>query len=474
MQINFKTLGIDEIIEILPYFERNTLLLSAYSAAFKVMWNRHYGLKFAEVENCVVFMEKYRGHIWFHYPMSKNDSGAEERAVDAVEDYCRSNGTRLNWASVPRHKLFPLVERYGADLNMKSYLRWRDYLYNASDFRDYPGRKFSGQRNHVNKFKKLYPDYKFCVLSSADGEEIRAFLKEYEGKQLAKGTVIAREEMDAVYRLVPLIDKLHMKAAAIRIDGKIEALAMGETCGQTLIVDVEKGMNYEGIYQVMAQEFARAFAGENILYINREDDAGDRGLRKSKLQYNPIARLDRYYLTPMRPIDSMSAVPHIHTERLEIGTFDEEGKIALYRLECDFESNKYWGYDWRDDYKDEHEPTPEYFLECKRQIFARREEVPMGIYLAGNLIGEVVLHNFSYRYDCEVGVRLLPEYRGNGYAREALIAAMDYAFFELNIDKVTAKCFKPNERSKNCLLSAGMRASGEDDAYFYFYKTAAL
>ena len=51
---------------------------------------------------------------------------------------------------------------------------------------------------------------------------------------------------------------------------------------------------------------------------------------------------------------------------------------------------------------------------------------------------------------------------------------MRYAFFELDIDKVLAKCYKENERSKKSLLSAGMKLSGEDDTFFYFYKTAAM
>lgn len=474
MSIEFKVLDTPDIINILPYFESNKLRISAYTATYKIMWNKHYGLKYAEVENCIVFMEKYRGGVWFHYPMSKDDSESEMNAIASIEEYCRQNNIRLHWASVPRHKLFPLVERYGADLNIKSFLRWRDYLYNASDFREYPGKKFSGQRNHVNKFKKLYPDYKFEVLTGAAAEEIRKFLKEYEGKQLAKGTAIAREEMEAVYKLLPLIDKIHLKVGAIRVGGKLAAVAMGEVCGDTLIVDVEKGLNFEGVYQIMAQEYAKAFTGGGVEYINREDDAGDKGLRKSKLQYNPVARLDKYNLSPMRPIDIMTDIPHITTERLKISAFTEDSKIDLYRLETDFESNKYWGYDWREDYKEEREPTPEYFLECKRQIFLHREEAPMGVYLGHSLIGEVVLHNFGYNFECEVGIRLLPEYRGRGFAKEAVEAAIDYAFYELNIDKVIAKCFKMNYGSRNCLLSSGMRENGEDETYYYFYKTPAM
>ena len=63
---------------------------------------------------------------------------------------------------------------------------------------------------------------------------------------------------------------------------------------------------------------------------------------------------------------------------------------------------------------------------------------------------------------------------GNGFAKEALMRLMRYAFLELDIEKITAKCYKQNIRSKNTLISAGMRADGEDDTYFYFVKTAAM
>lgn len=469
--MTFKTLETADILAMRPYFERGNLRVSAYSGAFKLMWNLHYGLQFAEVENCIVYREKYRGKTWFHYPLSKDDEEAELRAVAAVEDYCKAKNIRLHWANVPRHKLFALVERYGSDLNIKSYLKWRDYIYEASDFVNYPGKKFAGQRNHVNKFNRLYPN-EFVRLSGDDRAEIFAFFKKYESRQLAKKSVIAREEMQGAYAVLPYIDELGLKVGALKSDGEIIAVAMGEVCGDTMQIHIEKALaEYEGVYPAMAQAFARAFCG-GVRFINREDDSGDAGLRKSKLQYNPVDRADKYNLTPLRAIDEMQAIPSFRTERLEIKAISEESMIAVYRLETDADRNKYWGYDWRDSFSGT--PTPEYFLECLRQDFARRDEVPMGVYSGENLIGEVVLHNFGYRRECEVGIRLLPEYEGRGYAREAVEGAINYAFFELNCDKVEAKCFKANGRSKNCLLGAGMRACGEDDVYYYFYKTAAM
>lgn len=471
MEIEFKTLTLSDIIAMRKYFECCNLLLSDYSAAFKFMWQKHFAIEFAYVAGCVVFREYYQGRTYFHYPMELNDGDAE-KAIDMIEEYCREKNIRIHYTCVPREKMDIMLDRYGMEMRITNHRRWRDYLYNAEDFIKYPGKKFSGQRNHVNKFKKLFPQYKFLILNGDDRAVIHDFLKRYEVRQLSKGTVMAKEELESVYDMLPYIDELHLLVGALEVDGTIVALSMGEKCGDQLIIHVEKALTgYDGVYPTMANEFAAHFA-LNVKYINREDDAGDAGLRKSKLQYNPVRLIEKYDIFPRRIIDRVSHIPVLATPRLTIKEITDVDALGLFKLEYDADRNKYWGYDWRQHFSGE--PTPEFFMQSLREDFKNRDEMPMGIYCGRTFIGEVVLHNFGYRGDCEVGVRLLPEFEGQGYAREAVIGAMNYAFFDLNVETVVAKCYKPNLRSRNMLLSAGLRECGEDDTFFYFRKTPAM
>ena len=469
-EIIFKNLTLNDLLAYREHFEKCDFRICDYSVAFKFMWQRFDNIFFALVENCLVFKYLLSGKTFFYYPISLGDSGDEERALKAIERYCVSNKIPLSFAYVSREKMQVMVERYGSNMRVSYNRRWSDYLYNSTDFITYGGKRFSGQRNHVNKFKKNYPNFSFVTLGSCDSEEILSFLKKFEERQLAKNDLFAREELSGVYELLPHIDELNLLAGAIKLDGELIAISIGERCADTLIISVEKALvEYDGIYQVMAQEFAKRFAVCGVKYINREDDSGDAGLRKSKLQYNPERLVCKYEVFPSRLIDCVDKLPTIVAGRVTLKQIENGDSQELYRLEYDCERNKYWGYDWREYLKGE--PTPEYFMEGVRSDFEERQEMPLGIYLGNRLIGEAVLHNFGYEQECEVGIRVLPEYEGKGYASEAVRAITNFAIMELGAEVVNAKCMKPNVRSAALFRAIGFRPNGEDDTFYYFKKT---
>ncbi len=454
-----------------PYFAAQRLHIGDFSLAFCFMWYDSLHIEYAFAENCLILRELYAGKYYFHYPLSLTGDAEEERAaIRAVEAHCR-DGERLHFTNVPASRLGALAGRYGEAL-ITDNRRWRDYLYRAEDFIAYPGKKFAGQRNHVHKFGKLYPDWTFERVGSADEGRIADFLHEYEGIQRRKNTYLAEEEMGEVYALLPHLDRFGLFAGVLTAGGKIVGFSAGERCGDMVVVHVEKALReYEGAYPFLAQQFARAFCGEGVEYLNRMDDAGDAGLRKSKLQYNPCELVSKFNVTPKRAIDVLSALPAVRSERLVLSPVRDADAEEYARLACDPVRNRYWGYDWRSDRKSARKPSAKWFLRCAREDFHEKREMPLGIYAEGRLAGEVTLHRFGYGAEAEIGVRLLPEAEGKGYAREAVRAYTDFAFLKLNLERVEAKCFRENERSRATLLGAGMRPDGEDSTYFYFSRT---
>lgn len=473
--MQFERLLREDIPKLMPYYRNQKTKISNYTLSFLFMWFRHQNAMYAFAGDCLIVREKFVNMPYFHYPLSLTgeDTEAEGRALDELEKYCREHDERLHFTNVPAEKLCNLVARYGTELHISNPRRWRDYLYEAEDFKEYPGGKYSGQRNHVNKFNKEYPDHEFCVYEEKDLPEALAFLEEYAAGRPDKDSFSATEEMKAVAELLPHLFELGLCCGFMRAGGKMVSFSVGERCADMMVVVVEKALKeYRGAYPATAQMFARTFCGEGIRYLNREDDAGDIGLRKSKLQYLPCRLVDKYNLVPHRAIDSLSYFPETKTKRLEIRGMAEEDAAAYARFARDVRLNRYWGYDWRDDAPED--VSDEWFYKEAISDFRKKEEVREGIYFEGALIGEVVLHNFGYRGEAEIGVRLLPEMQGRGFAREALMGMMEYAFSKLSLDRIEAKCFKENAPSERALLSAGMRRAGEDEQYFYFYKTAAM
>ena len=140
----------------------------------------------------------------------------------------------------------------------------------------------------MNKFKKLYPDYKVKIIEERDFVRIKEFLDEFNAKtEFLRWSEAVEQKL--VFNLVENMFKLNQVGAMLIVDGKVVAFSIGEKIKDTLIVHVEKALTrYEGVYPTMAQEFAKLFATSEIKFINREEDCGDNGLRISKLQYHPI------------------------------------------------------------------------------------------------------------------------------------------------------------------------------------------
>ncbi len=474
--IQFERLEKDRLKEVAHYFSSQKLHVSDYSVGFQFMWGEYMQSEFAIVANCLVLKEVYDGDTYFHYPISLTGSCEEEcEAIALLEKDCRDGCFRLHFTNVPRSRLGDLVLRYGVDVSVSNARCWRDYLYRVKDFCSYAGGRYSGQRNHVNKFKKNYPDWSFRPYTFADERRVVDFLTEYGALQSQKNSAIADEELNNTYDLLSCVEPLGLSAWLLFVGERLVAFTVGERCGDMVVVHIEKALReYEGVYPFVAQQFALNAQKEGVEYLNRMDDAGDLGLRKSKLQYLPCELVDKYNVIPHREIERIKEKPMLKTSRLTIAPIEQEDKEEYARLASDEIRNRYWGYDYRVDYKGETPPPSAWFLCLAEWEFREGNELSEGIYLNGKLIGEVVLHRFGYARQVEIGARLLPEYEGRGYAREAIHAFANYAFAELGMERVEAKCFRENERSKRMLISAGFRPNGEDDTYFYFYKTPAV
>ncbi|HKL80401.1 MAG TPA: phosphatidylglycerol lysyltransferase domain-containing protein [Mobilitalea sp.] len=290
--LTFEPLNADNIMKAAEYFKYKISKTSDYTIGAMYMWRDFYNTSFTIYDDMILYKVKFLGRTSFTFPVG---GGSLDKAMNALKEYCREKGIPFWLCTIPEEALPTLVEQYKGTIPGTPSRDWADYLYLSEDLAEMAGRRFSGQRNHINKFKKLYPDFRYQRITSENLSRIVDFLMDYQANY-SKDSDLAREELNRSLELLPYLVQFNLPGGFIEVEDKIVAMAIGEVIKDTLYCHIEKAnREYQGAYQMIVKEFSKDIStSEGIKYINREEDVGDEGLRTSKLSYHPIQLLNKY------------------------------------------------------------------------------------------------------------------------------------------------------------------------------------
>lgn len=458
--LKFTLLNEKNLKRVQKYTKDSPYLVCDISAGVLYMWNDVFNVSFAIFNDTLIlkccFKNKFTA---FFLPVGKDVSGA----LLEIERYAESKHIPLNFMCVEEEYLPMLEDRYGEDIKSEYDRDFSDYIYDYQRLKTLVGKKFSGQRNHINAFKKAYPNYKFKKLEYKDVPRVLEFLKEYKKEHKSSGR-IEKNEFKNTLMLVNNLKVANFIGYYMEIDGKMCSFTIGEYVGKTLVIHIEKALKeYRGIYPTTFNEFLKACEHEGVVYINREDDSGDLGLRTSKLQYQPEIILSKYFVEVGRAM-KIKRRPVIKGDGIVLSAITQKDKKDYYNLYVNKTLNKYWGYDYK---KDIEIPSEDAFYNLQLNDFKQKDNLCLAIreVSGGKMLGEVVLHNFTYDKKVEVGVRLLKKYQGKGFASKAVKLICAYAK-SLGLTPVS-KCYLQNEKSYKCLVRAGMVESSRDKKFIY-------
>ncbi|MBE6637078.1 MAG: GNAT family N-acetyltransferase [Ruminococcaceae bacterium] len=451
--------------ELCHYYKNSPYWISDYSIGIKRMWSDLLHPAYTVHKNCLVVRTTMLGRTVFDYPIPLTKDADVAGVLEAIAADCRENFIPFELVNVPEEVLPVLVKTFRfCDISYRRTVS--DYLYECQSLSRMAGRAYAGQRNHIRKFYAQYPGAVFRPFNSRDIPSIRTFLKRFSTSR-DKNSRGSKSELERAEHMIDRVGSGCFAAGGFELDGEILSFCLAERCGDVLIDHIEKALpEFEGIYPATVQAFLQHFAGDTR-YFNREDDASDRGLRMSKLQYRPIRILHKYNVKIKNELFRLRRIPQLSSERLTYDAIEESDIDSYNRLCLDDERNRYWGYDYRTDCPN---PSRLYFYQDQKNDFSARVSINFAIRLHGNMIGEILLYHFNGKGSAEVGVRLLREYDGNGYAREALQTVLRFAFYTLGLDEVRAKCYHSNTSSYN-LLSAVMRKTESDADFSHFIAT---
>ncbi len=294
MPLSFHPVDQQALSLIRPYFDAQTQRFCDATIGTAYMWRTYYQEEYAIVHGCLLSKATADGEIYFGYPLGNGD---KEKALTELELHCMELGIPLQFCTVSLDQTQGLLERYGKAITVEEDEDSFDYLYHYEDLATFAGRRYSAQRNHINQFEKKWPDWAYHPLLPTDVPAILAFLNQLEVRKSAKEPLSSVEQADIAGSrdLLAVMHDHGLTGGFITVEGEIVAFSVGERQGDTLYVHIEKGdIRYSGVYQLMVREYAAHNGGEGLMYINREDDSGDPGLRRSKLSYHPCDILKKY------------------------------------------------------------------------------------------------------------------------------------------------------------------------------------
>ena len=289
--LEFKKLSLEDIPVIREYFLKYPCRSCDLTIGGVFMWRDYFGSEYAIFNNTLIFKVNYLdSQVAFTCPVGEDFDGACEQ----IKDYCTHHSIPLIFCVVTDSNLKKLKKLF-PDFSSHSERDWADYIYSAEALKTLAGRKYSAQRNHINKFKRLYPNSSFEKMTAQTANECIDFLL---NKIALKDSESALEERQKVIEVLENFDAYGFDSGILRIDGEIAGFSCGEITGDTLAVHIEKAnIAYDGVYQMLTNSYLQMFLKPEVLFVNREDDAGDEGLRKAKLAYHPIELLNKKTVT---------------------------------------------------------------------------------------------------------------------------------------------------------------------------------
>ncbi|MDE6464861.1 MAG: phosphatidylglycerol lysyltransferase domain-containing protein [Muribaculaceae bacterium] len=293
--LSFKPLTIDAIPEVRKIVARSPYRTCDYSVGGLFMWVDWFNYEYCIYRDTLFIRgldERDRRRPSFAVPMG---AMSVQESVALLKDYCASHNCGLLMSAVPQEAIDSLLGA-GA-VRIERLECWGDYLYGASDLAELVGKAYNKKRNHVNRFMADNPGYVLEPIGEGNLAETQAFFATLEHVEKVDEAEAEFERMQCADVLARWNDYGFEGAVLRDGSGAVVAFTAAEAIGDTLIIHIEKmDHNVPGAGETINKLFAEYMTSRHpeIRYINREDDAGDPGLRRAKESYHPLRVLEKF------------------------------------------------------------------------------------------------------------------------------------------------------------------------------------
>lgn len=227
-----------------------------------------------------------------HYQPIVPAGESVRKALDVIEDELAQQDAPLLIKYVNDSFVERLSEEGAGEYNIIKTRDEFDYVYSTEDLANLTGRKFHGQRNHLNYFLREY-GYRYEELTSGHLNDCMTiydrWMEEHTGKLIEEG------ERIAVWEAVTHLEALGLMGGIVYVESTPVAFTVGECFRHNMaLIHLEKAdPRYRGAFQFINQQFVYRKL-KDLTYVNRQEDMGVEGIRKAKLAYHPVRMIEKY------------------------------------------------------------------------------------------------------------------------------------------------------------------------------------
>lgn len=357
MNLEFKNIEVDDIDIMMPYYmmRKNRTCDSVFLESF--IWKEFYKVRYAIWEDkAILWLMEYDGNCFSAMPLCREEDLPD--AFKAIETYFNEElgyPLIINLADEYAVEYLKLPEN---EYNVKEQVDSKDYLYTGDSMRTLAGKKLHKKKNHVNSFIRRYEgQVEYRALCCSDSHLVWELLDSWKENKGEGAEEHLEYEVRGIHDILKNCSNLNIRMGGVFIDDKLEAFTMGSynPVENMAVIHIEKANSeINGLYQYINQQFLLA-EFPTVEWVNREDDLGIEGLRKSKMSYYP-ADFARKYL-----VEQIMDGKHDYQWAEEIGnTMAGEETVYLSSLEADVTRKM-----WHDSFPEDSEGFMDYYYEEK-------------------------------------------------------------------------------------------------------------
>ncbi len=290
--LEFKVIELSDKSWIKELLRKSDFRGCEYSFANNMAWRRLYETKISRYKDFYISCSHKYG-VQFTFPAGEGDY---KDVIEQMKEYAGLNNSPLIIGSVTNKNLKLFEELYSGQYTALADENCFDYIYEAESLINLAGKKYHKKRNHI---KKLYENnWEYSELTEKDYNDCIEFAVRSYNDNKAYDDESSVSEQFAINTFFTQFKELDLKGGVIRVNGKLEGFTIGEAINSdTYGIHIEKAnASVQGAYAAINREFAES-AASGYKYINREEDLGIEGLRKSKRSYYPAFLLEKNTIT---------------------------------------------------------------------------------------------------------------------------------------------------------------------------------